>query len=313
MEIEFVFSFVAFNPDGRTLTAGNWEEIHRWNATTGKHLNTIRGPMDRVYSGAFNSDGHTLAFTLEGESGKEIHLWNATTGKHLNTIQADTDDVSSVAFSPDGHTLAAGGIDEIRLWDATTGKHLNTLRGDTDIVYSVAFSPDGRTLAAGGRTATVCLWDTTTGQPLNTLRGQTDVVYSVAFSPDGRTLATESGDGTVLLWNLRVLEELLASLTPKETAVLDNYPHPANPETWIPFQLAKSAEVTVSIYTEDGKPVRTLEFGQLPAGVYQSQSRAVYWDGRNAQGEPVANGVYLYTLQAGDDFSTTRGMIVMRK
>jgi len=41
----------------------------------------------------------------------------------------------------------------------------------------------------------------------------------------------------------------------------------------------------------------------MPAGVYQSLSRAAYWDGRNARGESVASGVYFYTLQA-DDFSS---------
>ena len=31
-------------------------------------------------------------------------------------------------------------------------------------------------------------------------------------------------------------------------SVSDNYPNPFNPETWIPYQLAQTAEVTISIY-----------------------------------------------------------------
>ena len=62
-------------------------------------------------------------------------------------------------------------------------------------------------------------------------------------------------------------------------------------------------EVKVSIHAADGTLVRTLELGQRPAGVYQSLSRAAYWDGRKARGESVASGVYFYTLQA-DDFSS---------
>ncbi len=110
---------------------------------------------------------------------------------------------------------------------------------------------------------------------------------------------------------IAVLQQLLASLTPKQTALLANYPNPFNPETWIPYQLAKAAEVAVSIYSADGKLVRTLALGQMPAGVYQAQARAAYWDGRNAQGEPVASGVYFYTLQAGD-FSATRKMVIRK-
>ena len=45
-----------------------------------------------------------------------------------------------------------------------------------------------------------------------------------------------------------VLEQLLASLTPKETELLANYPNPFNPETWIPYRLAEDAFVTLTIY-----------------------------------------------------------------
>lgn len=98
---------------------------------------------------------------------------------------------------------------------------------------------------------------------------------------------------------------------PKETALLSNYPNPFNPETWMPYQLAKPAEVTVTIYAADGKLVRTLAVGHQPAGVYQSKSRAAYWDGRNEVGEPVASGVYFYTLKASD-FTATRKMLIRK-
>ena len=107
------------------------------------------------------------------------------------------------------------------------------------------------------------------------------------------------------------LEGILALLVPDETVLLANYPNPFNPETWIPYQLSEAAEVTVTLHASDGKLVRTLELGQMPAGIYQSRSRAAYWDGRNAAGEPVASGVYFYTLRAGD-FSATRKMVIRK-
>ena len=110
---------------------------------------------------------------------------------------------------------------------------------------------------------------------------------------------------------IRVLEQLLASLTPKETALLPNYPNPFNPETWIPYRLAEPADVTVSIYAADGKLVWTLALGHQPVGIYESRSRAAYWDGRNALGEPVASGVYFYTLTAGE-FTVTRKMLIRK-
>ena len=98
---------------------------------------------------------------------------------------------------------------------------------------------------------------------------------------------------------------------PIETALLFNYPNPFNPETWIPYQLAKPADVTLSIYAVNGQIVRRLALGHQLAGVYQSNSRAAYWDGRNEVGEPVASGLYFYTITAGD-FTATRKMLIRK-
>ena len=110
---------------------------------------------------------------------------------------------------------------------------------------------------------------------------------------------------------IRFLEQLLLTLTPKETALLANYPNPFNPETWIPYQLAESADVTLRIHAVDGTSVRTLLLGHKAIGTYQSRNRAAYWDGKNEFGEPVASGVYFYTLIAGD-FTATRKMLIRK-
>ena len=107
------------------------------------------------------------------------------------------------------------------------------------------------------------------------------------------------------------LQNLLASLIPEETALLHNYPNPFNPETWIPYQLATPAEVTVAIYDMNGQLIQRLAVGHQAAGMYRSRSRAVYWDGRNQLGESVASGLYFYTLTAGE-FSATRRMLILK-
>ena len=98
---------------------------------------------------------------------------------------------------------------------------------------------------------------------------------------------------------------------PETTTLLPNYPNPFNPETWIPYQLAKPANVTLTIYDINGHVVRELDLGHQRAGVYQSRKRAAYWDGRNTVGEPVASGVYFYALTAGD-FTATRKMLIRK-
>ena len=110
---------------------------------------------------------------------------------------------------------------------------------------------------------------------------------------------------------IRFLEQLLATLISKTTALLPSYPNPFNPETWIPYQLAEPADVTLTIYAVNGRMVRQLSLGHQPAGTYQGKSRAAYWDGKNTLGEPVASGLYLYTLTAGD-FTATRKMLIRK-
>ena len=110
---------------------------------------------------------------------------------------------------------------------------------------------------------------------------------------------------------IQMLEQLARALTPDTTALLANYPNPFNPETWIPYQLSKATDVTVTIYAADGSVVRTLALGHQDAGMYKNRSQAAYWDGRNAVGETMASGVYFYTLTAGE-FSATRKMLILK-
>ena len=107
------------------------------------------------------------------------------------------------------------------------------------------------------------------------------------------------------------LLRLHVPVTPTSTTVLPNYPNPFNPETWIPYQLATPAEVTLAIYNVQGTLVRQLALGHQSAGFYHSRSRAAYWDGKNAFGERVASGLYFYTFTAGN-FTTTRKMLIMK-
>ena len=107
------------------------------------------------------------------------------------------------------------------------------------------------------------------------------------------------------------LTELVAYEIPTETELLHNYPNPFNPETWIPYRLAEDAFVTLTIYDLNGHVVRTFDVGHQIASVYESRSKAVYWDGRNGVGEQVASGVYFYTLTGGDYFAT-RKMVILK-
>jgi len=110
---------------------------------------------------------------------------------------------------------------------------------------------------------------------------------------------------------IAALERLLDTGIPMETVLLPNYPNPFNPETWIPYDLAEDVEVEIHIYNLKGETMRQLSLGFQGAGTYRTRSRAAYWDGRNAVGEPVASGVYFYTLRTGQ-IKTTRQMVILK-
>jgi hypothetical protein len=96
---------------------------------------------------------------------------------------------------------------------------------------------------------------------------------------------------------------------PSESMLLPNYPNPFNPETWIPYQLANSSNVSILIYSVLGQPVRHLEIGFRHAGRYVEHSQAAHWDGRNDAGELVTSGVYFYSIKA-NEFSAMRKMVI---
>ena len=94
------------------------------------------------------------------------------------------------------------------------------------------------------------------------------------------------------------------AVTPTTFALGANYPNPFNPATTIPLAVpAEIKNVDLTIYNVLGQPMRQVWNGPLAAGEHQ-----LTWDGRDAQGRPVAAGVYVYRLQVGEQ-SSTRKMV----
>ena len=110
---------------------------------------------------------------------------------------------------------------------------------------------------------------------------------------------------------IAILESVLASMRPNKTQLLTNYPNPFNPETWIPYYLAKGSNVEITIYNAHGTIVRHLKLGHQSSGYYMSRSQAAHWDGRNDFGERVSSGIYFYQLQA-DTMSPLRKMVILK-
>ena len=101
------------------------------------------------------------------------------------------------------------------------------------------------------------------------------------------------------------------TVSERKLRLLQNYPNPCNPETWIPYELPTEAQVRIKIYGVAGRVVRTIHLGKKQAGLYLDKTQAAYWNGRNDAGQKVASGVYFYALEAGGN-SIVRRLVLMK-
>ena len=112
---------------------------------------------------------------------------------------------------------------------------------------------------------------------------------------------TESAEKTDNFYSaMNELEKRLEKELPTRTHLMQNFPNPFNPETYIPFALASDGDVKINIYSPDGRRVREIDLGYLQAGNYATKRKAAFWDGDNSLGEKAASGTYFVELNAGN-------------
>ena len=80
---------------------------------------------------------------------------------------------------------------------------------------------------------------------------------------------------------------------PANFNIEQNYPNPFNPSTVISYNLAKTSDVTLTIFNTLGQEVATLVNDQLQtSGKYN-----ITWNGKNSLGKSLSSGVYIYQLR----------------
>ena len=262
-------------------------------------------------------------------------LW-LTNNSLNNPLDADDPSTANVDF-PDNIFVGLTSLDTLRLngnsgsfgrpWfkvaliKVAEGQFKVRIRVGAPFTMSVPFTVTHGTVD-GGHTSAAISVGTAESETFTVTRtaGTTDaVIVMLTSSPslprpshDGYTLyRTDASNQIEVIAAVAGAPHSTEDTVPESTALLANYPNPANPETWIPYQLAKPADVSLTIYNVRGVVVRQLKLGHQQTGIYHTRSRAAYWDGKNAIGESVASGVYFYVFKAGK-YTALRKMLIRK-
>ena len=261
---------IAYSSDGKRLAVASSIGIWIYDAESGKELDLLTGHTSVVLSLSFSPDGQTLA---SGSHDGTVLLWHIMPpsppelSEDLNKDGVvNIIDLVSVAsnFGKTGENDADVNTDGVvNIQDLVLvasnfgqmGENIADVNGDGVVNITDLVKVAG---ALGNAAAAPSLHP----QLLETLTAS-DVHRWLIQAQHLNLMDATSQRG------IRFLEQLLEVLIPKETTLLPNYPNPFNPETWIPYQLAKSADVILTIYAVNGQMVRQLPLGHQPAGMYQ--------------------------------------------
>src|SRR5207253_5913502 len=208
---------LALSTDKSALVASRGNQIHVYDAGSGKYVRTLIDPnlttpdkkpvkaahLALVESLAFSPDGKYIA----SGAFQEVILWDAQTGTLRQRITGFVDRVMALGFSPNGKLLATGGgapteDGEMKVIEVPSGKVVADIKnGHSDTVFGVAFSPDGKKLATCAADKFVKVFEMPSGKFLKSFEGHTHHVLDVAWKGDGKLLASASADNTIKVWD----------------------------------------------------------------------------------------------------------------
>jgi hypothetical protein len=136
-----------------------------------------------------------------------------------------------------------------------------------------------------------------------------DLASNIGYDPAGAPDSFYSFVGGATIDEKLGTEEQV--MIPTEFALHQNLPNPFSSVTSIQYSVARSARITLSVYSVAGNLVRILVDEEKNPGYY-----TVHWNGCDNQGQRVSPGIYFYRLvirlvgKAGS-FKDTRKLIML--
>jgi len=317
---------------------GTWEKHGIWGGLVDGFAFTHDGKQFVARGDLFSRDGPVYrqsvvdVQTLKAADEHGGFLW------FLDPEEIRNLERCPIAYSPDGRFKAV----KVH-WDLPSENHdlvicdsqndnLIANLSETAETHDLRFhsiSPDSKWLATvrEDKPKQVILWNTQTWEIDHRLNLPDGQIIAEGFAKGSYWCADLTLTGELRLWDLIKGELLASSRDPvadvepvglkhiswgvlKSSELLPNYPNPANPETWIPFVLHKTADVEIRVYDVAGNLVRTLQLGINSPGVYFRKEQAAYWDGKNGAGEIAGSGIYFYQMRVGNEAFVRKAMLL---
>jgi hypothetical protein len=255
------------------------------------------------------------------------NLFDEEWGNHVYTVVAVYDDAISVPSNEAEINLINNPPSEFLLIAPPQGAALAIDENNVDGVAAFVWQPSSDLVDNDPISYTLWITETETGMSMSfdttgtgvfvpymavvdfmMLSGDTTTSFEwTVFSHDGwDSTAAGNGPRSFSVDLSDYLSAINGAGIPDEFALYNNYPNPFNPITNIKYDIPEVADVRLEIYNIAGQRIRTLVQGQHEPGRYKVQ-----WAAKNDYGRPVASGMYIYRIRAGD-FVSVKKLVLMK-
>jgi hypothetical protein len=260
--------------------------------TTGVRIYSATGTLLNHFTGVTGNRGvYPLANgNYLTTNGSGVHEINGTSGILVRTVFSSSNMQYVTLYDPDvipvelaSFTASASGNSVMLKW--ITATETNNAGFDIERMVSGVWERIGYVKGNGSRTEVT--------EYNYSDNGLIPGVYSYRLNQIDY-------DGTSRYYNL---SETVEIELPSEYILLQNYPHPFNPETKITYAIPAAGNISIKLYDIKGSEIGEIEQGFREAG-YHAVSL-------NAQSYNLTSGVYIYKLKAGS-FSSQKKLVLLK-
>jgi hypothetical protein len=264
-----------YTPNG--MGYGDSAVIYRWNPITV----TATGQSFATYVGTGDATAQTGDLTLVVGAPSELLDMGgyltpdpfAVTLIAVNTTDNAATNVSATITLPEGLTLLSGNPTQ-----ALTPSTIEPGLSGTAAWIILAPNPD------------------------------TDQTYTYSISVTGQGVENNSIQMTIFVPHTVNGVSNQDNTAPAAKFTMRNYPNPFNPTTTVAFSLPKTTSLHAAIYNVDGRIVKKLFAGTMPAG-----EQHLTWNGTDDHGQVVGSGMYILSATSDDaKFTSTKKMILLK-